>query len=735
MLKRIACVCLCAVMLFSFAGCGSTVSLKKYVVPENLAVPETGVVAENDRYSLLWDSEACVMLCDKSSGQVLWSTTPYSIFESGKSSSSASSPVLVQYYNPSDGSLESAKAYSECISSGLFSAEKTENGLKMQLFFEDAQITIPLYFTLREDSLEVSIPAAEIEESGKTKLIEVSVLPYLCSTPNTKDRDHYLFFPSGCGALAYTDEDVSSISRTYEADVYGVDSGRKLLDATHDSETVRMPVYGAKQGENALFAIIESGDGAAKITADAGNYKNEHSTVYATFQVRSYDETETARNDYSDERIYAADFDKDLIYKIGFYPLFGQDADYVGMARCYQKYLALDAAEKERQAPYRLQFFGGDMTRHFVMGVPYEALTVSTDFDATLKMIKELEKETGHGGSVSLQGFGKSGNTFGKLAGGYAFASAFGGMKGYQKVADYCKQNHIPLFSSFDLMRFGSSASGSSTVFDVAKTASQQKSISYPLSLNLRFPDEDAQKACFIKREKLDGAAQKLISFTDKTVGGIQLDSFGDVLYSDYSSPRYYSKGDTAQMTKIISKIKKSGHTVSVTGANAYAAVTADVINGVSLQNSCSFVFDETVPFYQLVFGSKAMYSETLNTVTNQQDFLLRAVEMGVSPSFSLCDQYDEKLETASNGVYKFSLYKGQKKQVVDAIESTADFYQSIENASLISHTLLEGGATVSEFSNGVTVVVNRTKKAVQYKDITVEPNSFRCFDGKEASK
>lgn len=733
--NRITAVFLCLAVVLTLTACGKATVKKSFKTPDNLSVADSETVAENENYRLHWDADStCVLLTDLADN-VLWSTIPYEYLLAGESGSTINSPMIISYYNPENGSLETSKAYSECISEGNYSVEKIDNGIKMVFYFLDAEATVPLCFELRDNSVAISIPLKDIEESGTKMIIDISVLPYLCSCRNSNEHDCYVLFPSGSGALMYTEEEKTDNSRTFTADVYGVDYGRKLLDHSYDAETVRLPVFGVKDGEKALFSIIESGEGAAKITADVGNTRQGYSTVYPTFQLRSYDETETARNDYSDERIYAESFDRNLTYTIGYYPLFREDADYVGMANCYKKYLKLSDSEKSKQSAIHLNFIGGDCTKHFIMGVPYMAFTSATTFNDVAEILKDYSKIYDGDCTVTLQGFGSTGNTVGKVAGGYTFSTALGGMKGYRALKNYCAESNTRIFTMFDTARFAKSSAMGSTLLDVAKTASHQKSKIYPLTDNLRFENKDKKPFYLLKRDVLPKVFEQLLKFTEKEIEGIGLSDIGNFAYSDYSSDNYSSKGNLSQITELIEKLRKENHTVACVGGNAYAAVVSDVLTGVSLQNGGSPVFDEIIPFYQLVFSSKAMYSEPLNTVSDGHDLMLRAVEMGVSPTYSVCQKYDEGYTSVSGQTYYASVYQKIREQIADTSSQTSAFFSAISSAMLVSHEIMQSGVSVSEFSNGIRVYVNKTSADVTVDGITVQARSFRYFDAPEAVK
>ena len=100
-------ILLCGFLLLT--GCGEGVTLK-YNLPKTFSKGENGVDDENDNYALIWDDAAkCALLKNKQTGYI-WSTTPYDFYTTGETSYSMSSPVVIEYYDPTDNSVQGEKA-------------------------------------------------------------------------------------------------------------------------------------------------------------------------------------------------------------------------------------------------------------------------------------------------------------------------------------------------------------------------------------------------------------------------------------------------------------------------------------------------------------------------------------------------------------------------------------------------------------------------------------------------
>ena len=104
---------------------------------------------------------------------------------------------------------------------------------------------IPVDYVLREDSVEVSVNTANIQEDTN-KVASIAICPFWCSAQNDVE-DSYIFYPSGSGTLI----DNKTISQTgviYSSQVYGEDPVITLDDLISTQNEIRLPVYGAKSG-------------------------------------------------------------------------------------------------------------------------------------------------------------------------------------------------------------------------------------------------------------------------------------------------------------------------------------------------------------------------------------------------------------------------------------------------------------------------------------------------------
>ncbi len=705
------------ITLFLSACTGAKID--EYKIPDELQSVSESLIAENNSYSLEWDDTTKSVFL-KGAGGVVWATTPYEFFKSGETNYNLSSPLNIEYYNTEDGSINSENGF-DCIEQNTVSAQKVKDGIKVTYYFETSKITISATYTLCEDSLKISLNTDDLTEGDVNKLLSVSVAPYLCSVKNSDSKSDYLFIPSGSGALMYTDIEPSDNPRTFAGEVYGNDEVTNVLSSAGEDEPIRMPVFGAVSGKNAICAIIENGEGAASINAIAGNPRNNYSTVYVSFNVRGYNNAELKT---SATIIVNNDFPKNTEFSVRYYPLTDENASYNGFANLYREHLKnsglLKKSDKKQEA-YHLTLLGGAQTDGYILGVPYTKLYPLTTLKESKSIIEDLVNLTSKTPEVMIKGFGQSGLNTGKIAGGYKFSSKLGGQKSYNSLKKYCEDNNISLYADFDTVYYNKSGSGFNKSSDTALSANLQSAVKYPLKRSTLEKQEDLGKTFLLSRSAQAKAIEKLIDFCEDDVSGVSLSELGKTAYSDYAQDKYMMKGSLNEQAKLLEMIKNANHSVALSTANSYIAGLADSLNDVPLQNGGYDALDEQIPFYQMVYsGYIPMYSCGVNLSPNSDRQLLRLVEAGVSPSFVLTNAFNSEISTSYVDVKSSVVYENNKDLIKKTLEDLDNYQNSINGSKIVKHRILQSGVTETKFENGVSVIVNHTQKQVKVygKDI-----------------
>ena len=686
---------------------------------------------------LEWDDEKkAVLLINKTTNKI-WSNV--STDPSADGNSNLMSPLNIQVSNSENLSWEIVNGYDAAIINGKVSCKKSDNGLLVTYYFQSYGISIPVKYEINNGYMRTSIVTEQIIEKNKYKLVSVSLSPNLCSVKNTENNGSYLFLPVGSGALMSTKENANG-ARKYSGDIYGYEYAGLRSDYLTDEEKIRMPVFGAKDENDALFCIIEEPVGYAELNADAGDSSTGISRVYPKFYMRGYDVlpiTEMTLYLGGSEYRIAADDMSDANPSIIYYPMSGGNSDYNAMAKLYREYLQTQnqAFKSETISPsFSLTLYGGTQITTTTLGIPHKSTRVLTSYDSATKIVGDLSDNSEFLPNVRMVGFGSSGVIPGKLAGGFSLSNIYGSNSDRKRLMQLCDDKNILLSWDFDLVRFSKTGNGFSSLFSAAKTASSRTAIVYPIAV----PDRTnitAKGYHLLKRNKTSTAVNKLTKYLSKqNIDAVSLFTLTEITYSDFSSKDFYSKNSIENSVNNSIKVFHDNDIKVIGGSNIFAAVNSDAVYDVPIDSGEYNDFSETIPFYQMVLhGYKNLYSTTLNSAGDFQRNIVRALSTGTNLSFSFIDSYDTKfqtsdtiyLDTGSAKLYSL-VYNRKKEKVETVISKYKDIYSEVSSSEILSFRWENSDISVTVFSNGKTLYANHSQNNVKISDISLEPYSVK---------
>ena len=742
MFKRNGGVLAALALLAGLTGCGGAVyTPRPFDTAAQTASPASPVVAENGTFRMEWDDQTMsISVTDKRSG-LRWGTTAGGAEEPEydelgmpvKKHPQAESALFVEYLDAQSANTDTTISYNGSVRNGRVSCEALPDGLLVRYYFDETGFMIPVAYRLRETGVALSIDPTQIQE-GENRITRISLAPFWCSVSNSQE-DGYLLVPSGSGALIYPKQH-SQAGLTYSAPVYGADAAMELWDDPVQVKSVRLPVYGAKDGGRATCAVIEQGAESAYIEVKAGAASLGYSAVYATFQLRGC--TENVANLPNYQAVRSNVYAEGLIctpLQVGFTLLQDGEANYSGMAEVYRNYLAETQGLPSGggEARLALDLIGGAMIQKSFLGIPYKTLYPATTLQQAADIVKDLQEAAGVSPAVNLRGFGETGLDTGRLAGGFLIHRSLGSETDLQALAEAV--GDAPLFVDMDLVHLAKAGGGFSPTFDSARSASGKVAYRYGFHIAVRSRRTDL-RAALLARSELAGAMDILLKRTASwPVRGIGLSSLSSTAYSDYTDgagTAYYAKGGmAADVATALETLRGQGRTILVSDANAYAAVGADLILHAPTQSSREDLFDADIPFYAMVFrGHVPLACESVNLTPDPVRQVLQAVEGGCGLTYTLTAAYDGALLDAASPVFYNSRYEDLRGLILQNVKQLEDVYTRIGGASIKRHAILENGLRETLYDNGVSVYVNYSGEALESPIGRVPPQGFLAQEG-----
>ncbi len=728
MKKRILCLLVCVFLLFSLTACGEVAYVQpKFDANTQSAPPSKNLIAERGDLRLEWnDANYGVVLTNTKTGEV-WGSSPEDDGEvildmfglPVKRNPLLESALVVYYYNSvAFTSNNLVNSYNGVYEEGHVRCAFIENGLHVEYFFDSLGFMVPVDYVLCDGYLSVSVDPKKIQD-GENRVTSVALLPFMCSAKNDAEGE-YLFVPSGSGAIIEP-ETISQAGITYLAEIYGGDLSKESLYSVSEEADIKLPVYGVKNATSGLCAIIDRGEGTASLTAPVGAMSYGYTTVYPEFQLKGYTiHTSNTFNGSLRNYIISAQSMVTSPVSVRYYPLVGEANDYNGMANVYRDYLIAEKGltENKNDARLNVELIGGTSITKSFLGVPYNTIFATTKIKDAQKIVSELSSELDTDFSVNLKGFGSSGVNIGGIAGGYSLSDKIGSVSELKKFSSLCDEEKVDLYMDFNVVQYKSSGKGFSTFFDSAFRSSREPAYVYEHTIPIR----NIIKSDFyylLSPNLFDDAAKKLVDKTSSWgLDGVSLSTLSSLSYADYrdkTSTEFYSKyGFANAVEKAVKTVKNDGKFMAE-NANAFAAVSADIIAAAPTSSSNEHVFTTDVPFYQLVFkGYVPMTTESVNISTIPEKTILSAVESGIGLNYTLISKWDNSLIDAKFQYFYSTQYEGVKDDIISNSNKLSNYYEKIAGAKIKSHTLISNDVRATEFDNGVTVYVNYSSKAKQ---------------------
>jgi len=710
-MKKFVSIILCLIiMTVLFTGCQKNSWITGYDSNSKTSMIDSCVIAENDNFTLSFDKENLNVSFLCKNNETVWNTVP----ENDKIKTDEKSTLNIRVQ---DTQVRTESTHYSSAATRV-SSKKDKNSVTITYYFDEVQISVPVTYTLRDDSLLLSIDGKDVRQGSKRyQLIAAQPAPMMCRLA-TDAENSYIFAPSGLGGTI-SNKVTPDIARKLTGTGANIAS-ISTESYTNDSESTGFRCYGLKNDTTGIFCIAEETPGAVGINVTAGDKLKRYSSVFPTFFFTDYDYFYGIS--VTDGLIKQLSTHYDGIVSVGLYPLSEEKADYNGMAECYRNYLIKNGfiAENKKvnaSSPYNVTYLGGVLTTSSVAGVPQKTLKKMTTFNEVKKITQELIKTTGISPVVRLSGFGTTGINIGEIAGGYKFDSKLGSDKTRLDLEKYCKDNNIDLYTGFNLIFYGESGNGFSYSMDSAKTAIQKAAEIRGVTIPLRDFDKNSSYR-ILRRDSLNDAVSKLINVAGKKdISGIALLDLGKVSYSDYSNGSKYAVSAKIESdTKAyIEKIASKGHNVAVSGGTYFSTGISDLVFDAPIEPNGRGVFENEIPFYQMVFhGVTPMYSSAVNTATDINYNIMLAASTGTGLGFSIINEFDVSyMETNSDDLYAM-LYEDNADLIKNSLSKYANIYHSVENSKISRYDILENNITKTTFENGISIYANHSSKEQQ---------------------
>lgn len=636
------------------------------------------------------------------------------------------------------------------VNDGNVRLTDTGDGLKVWYYIEDTGVTFSVWYRLTEDGFTVTVPFEDfgehIEEGREAQdrgtvsywgIKDINILPYFGAAG--LEDEGYMLIPDGSGALIHFNNQKSSYG-AYSQDVYGRDPVLVLDRNLKTAKNVLMPVYGASFGDHGFLAAAEKGGASAVVNAVSSGTITSYNNVYMTFRYRqSMSASRSVSNSYGGSGMLGSTVVVDnnyseMCYRLRYYLLEEEQADYVGMAGRYRDYLISEGMEKKESASEMslyLTLYGGIEDTDYFLGVPYESVKELTTYEEALEILKELKEGGVDNLTVRYRGWQKDGLEA-SVPVKVKYEKALGGRKAYEELMEYAAGEGIRIFPEADFLNLYQSGAYS-VRSDAIQAATHDTAYQYMYDLNTGNKQTENRWQLLTPNRSLE-AFEKFMAQKEKLYSdNLCLGALGAVLYSDFTarSDRIHRDDTAALWSEMVRKAAEETDRVMVDTGNIYAAMYADYIADVFSESTGFNLADETVPFYQIVMHGYVSYgSEPINLTPDPGRALMKALETGSNPGFALI--YGEAF-TLADTRYNY-LYNARYQEWADTMKNcyleAEPILSAVAGQEITGHERIGENAYRTDYGTAGSVYVNYGKKDVQADGFVIEAGSYVFSEG-----
>ena len=673
---------------------------------------------ENERFKMWYDEDtALIGLENKENGYTWWSSPV------GCNRDTRATKLLV-----TDLQSSAVLTYGDSTTRGItnlrsrnaaeLKIKEEKNGITVTYDFDKCGVTIPVRYTLEDDYMAATVQTADIKESKTEQGMSATQLTLLGSFGAAgPDESGYFVIPDGCGSLIRFNNGKET-AKSYTAKVYGRDITMVPTTKPPVTEEILMPVYGiVKDDGNAMAVIVDKGDGNVTLNASvAGQSLSSYNICSFNFMLRGSD-TFYMSGDYGNLTVFEQGPIKQEELSVRYYPIINKDASYMDIAETYRNYLLTEkGVSKKTQADTTelyLDLYGGTMKNRSVLGIPVTMKTSMTSFGQAQEIVSGLV-DGGVEDMVVVYNNWTDEGISGKVDNKAKPSGTLGGSGNFDKLTEYLNEQGFDFYPSVNNKVF-KDGNGYYSFFDT--TIRISNSYSRLMRYNLSYGVQDTSKktlsllspGAFTKLyDKLSG------NYQSKGLTGVSLGEMTSTIWGDYGKQNMGRDDTIAALQESYQTIHDRELSLLADTCAAYAFPYADRISDVPLMSSGFDVFDEDIPFYQLVMHGVIPYSGTaINGSADSGNAFLTSVATGCNPAYDMIYAEASDLKDTDLDSYFYSHYAFWTDTAA-AEYKLADEVLSGVSDQVITDYVREGDVSVTTFENGTTIEVDYENETIK---------------------
>ncbi|MDD6279418.1 MAG: DUF5696 domain-containing protein [Oscillospiraceae bacterium] len=674
---------------------------------------------ENDSFRMLVDDRTAIIgLENKSNGYIWWSSpldstrdkiaTP--ILRSELRSSSVLRYGVVDARSPHNYMRSNS---SDCETK----VSDISNGIKVTYTYPKVGISYPVEYTIEDDHLKASLRVSEITEKNSNDIATEITLLGSFGAAGINDEGYFVI-PDGSGALVRFNND-RTFTGSYAQRVYGSDVTAVPNVKGAVTKQIYLPMYGIVNDDgNAMLVVASKGDSNAILNAEVSKQSNSsYNICNFTFMLRDIDTFYMSGKNKVELTVFEGGKIKSDDIEVRYYPIEEENADYVDIADKYRDYLLSEGGvavkSEANNAPMYLDLYGGVEKKTPVLGIPVTMKKSITSFSQAKDIVTMLN-ESGVDNMVVSYNNWTSDGIKNQVDTGAKPSGTLGGKSDFSSFKTYIDNNGYELYPVSDNRDF-TSGNGyySFTSTSVRISGAYSRIISYDRAYGI--PDGFKKNMSLLSPELFGEVFSEVAeNYSGSGINGVSIGSLTSSLYGDYGKKnisRYNAMNMLAESYKTLNE--SLGNGILADSANAYAFPYVSHITGVPLSSSRYDMFDEDIPFYQIVMHGVIPYSTTaLNGSADSETLLLMAAASGSNLSYDMLYEETSELKDTDFDIYYYANQSNWVNAAAEEYKLISSILSGVSDCTITDY-VTDGDVITTTYSNGTVIEVDLENKTI----------------------
>ena len=594
-----------------------------------------------------------------------------------------------------------------------------ENGIALELKFEEFGISFTLEVWLNETGLKVRVPAKTIKEKGGYGITSITLFPMMGAVKNNEDG--FIVYPDGSGSLYEfgKSQNVSPVTTSfYFQNSFDLDEIDERLN--QGQYNVMLPVAGITDGKTGVVSYVTDGDETAYTTLQPAfsatgynritlscMYRKSYSYISPSDVEITEVEKEFSAGDFGIQYFFVENKAENITY-----------GNMAGVVREYmlRKGLLNKESGNNEDIKANLQIV---MAAKGNSGMDTSIKTL-TSFEEVKKIIAEVDEEKRENLRIYMLGWQQGG--YGLNPSGDKISTQLGSEKDLKKLNSYLADSKIESYMVADYVYAISDGVG----FNENSQAVYNE-------MNLPITNGDYSSYLRNGLVELKKYINKRIPYY-KEIGanGVAFEKVGYYLYDDYSKGGKLIREQTAASFKAAAKVTADkGMMAAMQGGNAYMLSVVNAIYDMPEKSSENTNMAYSIPFYQMVIHGYIPYTGHIagNMSADFEQQKLKWIEYGSQPNFVLTYNTSELLKNTYADVAFATDYDEHISTVNECIEEFNTKLKFTAKEAMIDHKVISDDVVIVTYESGKSIYINYGEEAINVNGIEIPAENYTVVE------